>query len=364
MNKNNKKKYKIAILGLAPFHYHIPLYQKISDSKQIDLRVYYCSDLKGEILLTDKEEILRDYNYKFVKNYSPFPFLLGKWFGAINFEICKEIKKNKYDAIIFQHWDKVTSWLAFLTCLFYKIPILFMTDTNSLSNESKSKWKLLLKRFIFSKILFKRASGFLTSGIANKEFYKKYKVSPEKLINFHYSFGYEWFLKKAKNLIFCREENRKEFGIKDDDFVILYVGRLSEEKDIFTLLNAYKDVKYKSKKLFLIGAGPLDCELKEYVKLLGIEGVFFVGFQHRETILKFYYASNVLVLPSINETWGNVVNEAMCLSLPIIASDKVGAVADLVKDGYNGFIFPSGNAEKLSICIDKLINLSLEQRNN
>ncbi|MGA2418425.1 MAG: glycosyltransferase [Candidatus Staskawiczbacteria bacterium] len=57
-----------------------------------------------------------------------------------------------------------------------------------------------------------------------------------------------------------------------------------------------------------------------------------------------------------------VINEAMCFGLPIIASDKVGAAVDLVQDGYNGFIFPSENIEKLADCIEKLINLTANQR--
>ena len=57
-----------------------------------------------------------------------------------------------------------------------------------------------------------------------------------------------------------------------------------------------------------------------------------------------------------------VVNEAMCFSLPVIASNKVGAAVDLIQDGYNGFIFPSDNIEKLSDCIKKLISLTSDQR--
>jgi glycosyltransferase involved in cell wall biosynthesis len=72
--------------------------------------------------------------------------------------------------------------------------------------------------------------------------------------------------------------------------------------------------------------------------------------------------ADVFVLPSKEEPWGMVVAEAMCFGLPVITSDRVGAAMDLVKDGYNGFIFPAGNSKELANCIEKLINLSSEER--
>ena len=58
-----------------------------------------------------------------------------------------------------------------------------------------------------------------------------------------------------------------------------------------------------------------------------------------------------MVLPSKRETWGIVVNEAMCFSFPVLVSSQVGAARDLVHDGENGFIFPSGEVSpRMSIC--------------
>jgi glycosyltransferase involved in cell wall biosynthesis len=62
------------------------------------------------------------------------------------------------------------------------------------------------------------------------------------------------------------------------------------------------------------------------------------------------------VLPSsIGETWGLVVNEAMCFNLPIIVSNMVGCAKDLVKHGENGFIYPVGDIEKLKEYMEKLL---------
>jgi glycosyltransferase involved in cell wall biosynthesis len=237
-----------------------------------------------------------------------------------------------------------------------------MTDASNLSNSSRPAWKKWLKKIYFKKILFKNAAGFLISGSVNENFYKEYGVPKKKMIELHYSYGYEDFLTAAKELKLQRQNIRKYSGIKDNDFVLLFVGRLDEVKNIFTLLKAYKGINYKNKKLFIVGDGPLRPQIEKYIKDLKIQGVNLKGFQQREYLINFYIVSDALVLPSTDEPWGMVINEAMCFGLPIIASDKVGAAVDLVQDGYNGFIFPSENIEKLADCIEKLINLTANQR--
>jgi glycosyltransferase involved in cell wall biosynthesis len=237
-----------------------------------------------------------------------------------------------------------------------------MTDSNFFSESLKPNLKLKLKKILLGQFLFRRTSGFLTSGKANEKFYKFYGVPEEKMVRFPFSWGYEEILAKAQKLKPDRENLRAFFGVLKNDFVLLYVGRLAKEKLLFTLLDAYSFVTHHNKKLFLVGDGPLRSRLEKYVKHLKIKEVYFIGFQSRENVFNFYTLADAFVLPSGDETWGIVVNEAMCFSLPIIVSDKVGAGVDLVKNGYNGFIFPAGDSKALAQSIEKLINFSPEER--
>ncbi|MCX6722137.1 MAG: glycosyltransferase family 4 protein [Candidatus Staskawiczbacteria bacterium] len=371
--EKNKDKYKIAIVAPVPFYYHVPLYQKLSRSSKIDLLVYYCSDetlhgidveknyfIKNKFV--DSGKLLRGYKYDFLKNYSLSPSYMNWPFGLVNFGIWKEIKKNKYDAIILQAWNNFTWWLAFFACLIFKTPVIFMTDENNLAKHLKSKWKIIFKKLLIGNFIFKFASGFLTSGIANDDFYRHYVVPQNKLVQFHFSWEYEQFLDIAKKLELQQTKIRASLGIRDDDFVIIFVGRLTEQKNLFTLLDAYNLVGCLYKKIFIIGDGNLRLSLEQYVKDLGTKGVSFVGFQSRDAIPNFYAIADVLILPSTFEPWGIAVSEAMCFGSPIIASDRVGAAVDLVRDGYNGFIFPAEDAKQLSACIEKMIRLTPDQR--
>jgi len=369
----NKKRYKLAIVSPTPFYYHIPLYQKLSKCPQIDLTVYYCSKealtgkdveawYKSKGFMADEGELLKGYGYKFLKNYSLNPSFTNWLFGLVNFGIWREIKKGEFDAVILQAWNNFTWWLAFLACLGSKTPIYFMSDANVLSEPLKPNWKKKIKNLVLKHFFFKKAAGFLAQGIVNKGFYEYYGVPGKKILKMHYNYGFEWFLTKAEQLNPKREEIRQAFNLKKDDFVMLFVGRLSEEKNILDLLKAYEKSFYKNKKLFIAGDGPLRKQIEKHIKDSGIKGVYLTGFQAREKICEFYALADAVLLASSRETWGMVINEAMCFSLPIIASNRVGSVADLVKNGYNGFIFSVGDVGKITECMERVMRFSHEER--
>jgi glycosyltransferase involved in cell wall biosynthesis len=372
MDSHHSKKYKIAILAPVPFYYHIPLFQEIAKHEDVDFEVIYCSDeIFREVVVkkmygvdgkfVDKETLLYGYRHKLLRNYSPTPSFM-KWpFGLVNFGIWNEIRKNHYDAIILQSWTNFTYWLAIAACVFYKTPILFMTDSNILTENAKTKFKKLIKNLFLKDLVFRKTTGFLTSGTANEDFYQYYGVPSQKMVRFPFSWGYERVVARAQELKSQRETLREKFGIKKDEFVIIYVGRLSPEKAPLILLDAYHIVDSSRKKLFFVGDGLMRSEVEQEIKKLGARNITMAGFQQRDKVFDFYVAADVLVLPSRRETWGIVVNEAMCFGLPVIVSDKVGASLDLVGENYNGFIFESGNVEDLAMKLQYMIEMPEEE---
>jgi len=93
-----------------------------------------------------------------------------------------------------------------------------------------------------------------------------------------------------------------------------------------------------------------------------LDSIYFMGFQNRTDIGKFYTLADFLVLPSQRETWGLVINEALCFSLPVIVSDQVGAGQDLVIPEENGYIFPVGDIPALARSISNLCEMPDEDR--
>ena len=111
----------------------------------------------------------------------------------------------------------------------------------------------------------------------------------------------------------------------------------------------------------IVGDGVLRQSLEDYVKELGAGSVHFVGFRNRDQIVNYYAISDLLILQSVRETWGIVVNEAMCFGLPVIVSHQVGAGIDLVTDGQNGYSV-AGDVDSLSRRLKQFAELSGEER--
>jgi len=131
----------------------------------------------------------------------------------------------------------------------------------------------------------------------------------------------------------------------------LFVGRLAEVKNLPLLLDAYGSYKRNGglRNLEIVGHGPMETSLKASVQQAGLEdSVQFVGFQPYDSIPAWYARAACLILPSVSEPWGLVVNEAMASGLPVIVSDRCGCADNLVEDGRNGYLFPAKDADSLT----------------
>lgn len=139
---------------------------------------------------------------------------------------------------------------------------------------------------------------------------------------------------------------------------IVYFGRLSSEKGLWTLLKAAKSLN--GIEIKIIGDGPIKNTLEEKVKREGIDNINFLGYMKGEYLYKEIVKSKTVVMPS--EWYENnpmSVIEAFALSKPVIGS-RIGGIPELVRDNETGFTFESGNAEDLSEKIKELLgNTSL-----
>lgn len=115
--------------------------------------------------------------------------------------------------------------------------------------------------------------------------------------------------------------------------ILLYVGRLADEKRIHLLLDVIKNIP--EARLAIVGDGPARSNLETL--FAGTQTVF-TGYLTGEDLAHAYASADVFVFPGANETFGNVILEAMASGLPVIAP-KSGGIVDLVQDGETGYLF-------------------------
>ena len=136
---------------------------------------------------------------------------------------------------------------------------------------------------------------------------------------------------------------RREFGLKQNDRVLVYVGRLTSEKNIrflFAVMSRLlRDNTVGSLKMLIVGTGRHERDIKRDCHRMGLdEAVIFAGLvKDRRRLADFYAAGDVFIFASVTETFGMVLVEAEACGTPVVAVGEGGAL-DAVRDGYGGFL--------------------------
>lgn len=126
-----------------------------------------------------------------------------------------------------------------------------------------------------------------------------------------------------------------------DDNLLIYVGRLSDEKQIDHLRPVLENVP--NTRLVIVGDGPARPFLEQHFRGLPVK---FMGYMKGERLSQAYASADIFVFPSRLETFGLVVVEAMAAGLPVVAS-RVGGVTDVVEEGKTGYTFAESDIETL-----------------
>ncbi len=151
---------------------------------------------------------------------------------------------------------------------------------------------------------------------------------------------------------------KKQLGIRDKEKVVLYVGRMSREKNVDVLLRAAKIILKKRSDIRFVfaGTGPALEGYKNLAKRLGIGSrVNFLGFVESDTLPKTYAASDLLCIPSTFETQGIVSLEAMAMGKPVVGANSM-ALVELIQNGKNGETFRAGDRAACARKIEKVLN--------
>ncbi len=142
-------------------------------------------------------------------------------------------------------------------------------------------------------------------------------------------------------------EGPSEISTKRDDYYI-FLGRLTEEKGILTMLEAFKS---NNLKIRIFGSGDLKEEVLHASE--NHENIEYYGFKERSELMKLIAEAKALIFPSEwYETFGLTIIEAFSVGTPVIVSD-IGGHSELVAEGINGFHFKAGDPNDLNLVLDK-----------
>lgn len=301
-----------------PAFYKIKLYNEIARHK--DIFVLFTNNKAG-VRNKDFYDSESFFNYSF---WQQFTFVEKiKFFAKLLFD--------KSDVAI-GGWDCWLNWVAVFLSPRQKNAVVI--ESSYLESTCRG-WKAILKRIFLARI-----SRAYCSGKSNARLMECLNFKGEIII--------------TKGVGLYRRQPQPIFAEKKDAVKkFLYVGRLSEEKNLKFLISVFNDLPEYT--LSIAGFGPQEEELKKIAK----SNIEFLGTILNKDLPQIYKAHDVFILFSTSEPWGLVVEEAMNNGLPVIVSEHVGCAEEIISDHINGLVVPLDNPAALQKALHEISHLDL-----
>lgn len=331
---------KVLILTNLPVPYRMSFFSEMA--KSCALTVLIC-DLPEDHPGRDPSWFVRgDGKYQVVPLTRRVKLPGGKF-------VCTDVLDwlgKPFDAIYIFGYALPTCMLAEAWLRLKGIPFHLEIDGGILAPESAPKY--WLKRFLIGS-----ASAWYSSGAVTDEFFLHYGAKKEKLIRFPFSsLLREDILERPTP----QEEKlaiRRRLGMTEKN-IVLAVGQFIPRKGFDILLKAAADL-LPDTGVYIVGGEPTE-EYRELAKKTGDTKVHFAGFCQKDTLKQYFLAADVFVLPTREDIWGLVINEAMGYGLPVITTDRCVAGVELVENSVNGYLIPAEDPAALAEKTNAVLN--------
>ena len=264
-------------------------------------------------------------------------------------KIREELKKP-WDEIIFGGYVYPTMLYAMRWLKRHRRPYSIEIDGGLLGPEKALRRKI--KTLVISS-----ADKWYSSGPVSDKYLLHYGAGKERIL--HYPFSsvkQEDCIDEA--LLDPREKERlrEQLGMEEQR-ILISVGQFIHRKGFDLLLEAARSLP-KSLGIYIIGGEPPESYRKMAAEYK-LTNVHFVSFMQKQALLKYYRAADLFVLPTREDIWGLVINEAMACGLPVVTTDRCVAGMEMIEEGKNGFIVKANDAAALQQGIAKALQANL-----
>ena len=346
---------KLAIITSHPIQYNAPWFRQVAAQPGIDLKVFYLWDFGVQSRVDPGFEhavkwdipLLDGYAHEFVPNVSNDPGTMH-FTGLQNPELSRRVRAFDPGAVLMLTYNYASTHRFLWT--WRSSPLLFRGDSHRLvPRVGVKEW---VRREVLTQMM-RRFSAFLYVGQANRRYFLHHGVPEERLFFAPHSVDNARFSAAREETSQAAAAWRRELGITEEQTVILSAGKFGPLKGLRDLIQAFLRADAPGSVLLLVGSGSEEDTLRALAA--DHPRIRFAPFQNQLQMPRTYAACDLFVVPSLGETWGLVVNEAMCLARPIIVNNHVGCAEDLVHQHENGLVFPTGDVPALTRCLEQAL---------
>ncbi len=359
----------LAVVQTHPVPYHAPVFRLLHQRFAVPLQVIYASDFSlagyrdadfGVTVAWDTD-LLAGYPSQFVSRVAQG--------GARSFEevssrgVAALLSRLRPSAVLVCGYRPHIHRAAFLRAWRSGYPILFRGET--VDTEPAGPAVRALRR-VALRMLYARCARLLYIGTRSRRHFEALGFDDKQLVFSPYCSDTSAFAADESARLRMRVSARCSLDVQPDDVLLLFSGKLTPKKRPDLLVEALRRLQSRSSRRFVavfVGGGELRGQLEAETRRAPAISVRFTGFKNQTELSPYYHAADLLVLPSQHsETWGVVVNEALCHGVPCVVSDAVGCAADLIKPGQTGEVFAVGSVEALEAAIIARIGADRRRR--
>jgi 1,2-diacylglycerol 3-alpha-glucosyltransferase len=343
-------------------HYHFPRLQALGEVIQ-----------SGGGALYNIELASRTQAYQWVVTEKPVNFVNYTLFPGQTLE---HIPSNKLWAALKHRLEAIKPDIAFLYgyslgvlrqakawCDQNQVATVLISDSNDFDKQRNQIFERIKSLFVA------HYGAAFVGGTSSSCYLQTLGIPQERIVA-----GYD----VIDNAFFSRraEENKRDLNaIRQKWFLpetyFLVVTRLIAEKNLARLFAAYQEYALQLEDTFepwhvvICGSGPEEQKLRRLLldfPLSLSDRILFYGYIRQPDLADFFSAATCLVLPSISETWGLVVNEALASGLPVLVTNRAGCARDLVQENQNGWTFDPYNVHELADLLARMTRLEADAR--
>ena len=277
------------------------------------------------------------YQLMFTGGYDAIPKLV--LYGRLFFKVLT----SDATMIVLPGYNRPEHWLMLLATMLTGKRRAVCCDS-TIHDQRQTMIKGWLKRWFFA-----RCHGFLAYGVRSREYLIGHQAPVDRVFEPCQAAALRHDYDPQAALL-----QRQQNAPSQAQPAYLFVGRLTAGKSLLLLLDTFRriHIAQPAATLTLVGAGPQRAELEARTEALGLgTAVRFSGAMEPDQLASAYASATCMILPSVSEAWGLVVNEALSYGCPVIVSDRCGCIPELIAPGGTGMSFVSGDVDALYGCM-------------
>lgn len=356
MIRSAAEKYRLAIIATHPVPYYVPLYRALAKQGELEVCAFFASRVGLEEMIDPgmgvsivwKADVLGGYRSEFLPGADSVRST--RFADVDNPGVGAFLAGFDPDVVLIHGYMWRTAIRGLAWARHFRVPAIMISDVSLHSGTGAVKRRV---KDILLPFVFRQYEAFFCIGDANERYLRQYGVPPERIFRVPIIVDEVFWQHRARRAE-IRQSMRAKMGLAEGDLVVLFVGKLIARKRPGDLLEALRKIGARSPtkkrvRVIFTGDGEQRAELESLAREASLPAEF-PGFVNIDLLPAYYCAADVLAHPAEIETFGVIALEAAVLGLPLVLSNRVGAIGptSIAQPGKNTLVHACGDTEVLA----------------